>query len=149
MQSLPATARLLMVATMRHSMAVSARASSVMPALSAWRSVVTPARCMSIFSSSSPNDSIAALLKKQGDPDTVASVLDDGVPQGAPKPSALNRLRMSGRPGRDEFTKERAAGDKMRKALEYKMQREAAKKEQEAKEKAAAASAQPTDPKKQ
>ena len=63
------------------------------------------------------------------EPTTGESVLDKSVPQGAPKPSALNRLRQSGRPGRDasDAAREQAVDMKMRKAMEYKMQREEAK----------------------
>lgn len=59
------------------------------------------------------------------DPDD--TVADRTVPLGAPKPSALNRLRASNRPGVGDGAREHALDIKMRKAMEYKMQREEAK----------------------
>ena len=87
------------------------------------------ARSFSIFSSSGPGDSMSGLLRNTGltqmEPDD--TVADRSVPLGAPKPSALNRLRASGRPGAGDSAREHAVDMKMRKAMDYKMQREEAK----------------------
>lgn len=100
------------------------------------RSVVCSARPLasrplSVFASGAPpsGESYKKIMQELGNVTTGEEVLDSQVPLGAPKPSALNRLRTSGRGSLEQLEKRRDdAQDKLNKALDYKAKRDAQKK---------------------
>jgi hypothetical protein len=111
-----------------------AAAALPLPAAAPLRCVCAfPSRPFSVFSSSSPSDSLSQLLRDKSLLNNDEQ-LDKSVPLGAPKPSALNKLRQSGRPGRDNQDSQRmdAASVAMRKAMDYKMAKQQAKEKAEA-----------------
>ena len=88
-------------------------------------------RSLSIFASSEPpsGESYKKIMSELGNATTGEEVLDSQVPLGAPKPSALNRLRATNRTSLEALEKKRdMAQDKLARAMEYKAKREAQKK---------------------
>ena len=98
-------------------------------------------RAFSIFGSESPSAGLAKSIDL-GNFTTGEQVLDASVPLGAPKPSALNRLRQSGRTPEARERRSDEVESKIRKAQEYKAAKQAAEKKKAEEAQAAAAAAQ-------
>jgi hypothetical protein len=117
--------RTMLAVLSRHAIARSALAAPLQP-----RPVSIP-RSFSIFASSEPpsGESYKKIMSELGNATTGEEVLDSQMPLGAPKPSALNRIRTTGRASLESLEKRRdEAQDKLARAMEYKAKREAQKK---------------------
>ena len=104
-------------------------ARSAAPLLPLGRVVARP---LSVFASGDPpsSESYKTIMKELGNATNAEEMRDAQVPLGAPKPSALNRLRTSGRlPSAELLEKKRDdAQDKLARAQEYKEKRDAQRK---------------------